>query len=265
MNVSWFCWIRLQRCCRSLRVTVCSGTLHTSMTPLLSFAGISKRWRKEWEVKGQRQAERGQKKGQKTQHWSRRPKVEEHFSFKASAFMKSPDVFLHLVVMSSNLSLFLLTGRTKSPKRSKRSRSPSPDHKAKKSRSRSPHRSHKKSKKSKHWLPAGGVLIQDRASQTSWCLREDLLQPSTLAAPFYIMTLKHCNYVYFFSCLFLKLKPEILLQTSDTKSFHGWALVLKKEKEKYDIVKNGGLSCFLRQTQSDSLVFVDVFFNWAKY
>ncbi|XP_036071240.1 U2 snRNP-associated SURP motif-containing protein isoform X2 [Oryzias melastigma] len=39
---------------------------------------------------------------------------------------------------------------TKSPKRSKRSRSPSPDHKAKKSRSRSPHRSHKKSKKSKH-------------------------------------------------------------------------------------------------------------------
>uniref|UniRef100_A0A8C8AA07 Zgc:163098 n=1 Tax=Oryzias sinensis TaxID=183150 RepID=A0A8C8AA07_9TELE len=40
--------------------------------------------------------------------------------------------------------------KTKSPKRSKRSRSPSPDHKAKKSRSRSPHRSHKKSKKSKH-------------------------------------------------------------------------------------------------------------------
>uniref|UniRef100_I3JCM3 Zgc:163098 n=1 Tax=Oreochromis niloticus TaxID=8128 RepID=I3JCM3_ORENI len=38
----------------------------------------------------------------------------------------------------------------RSPKRSKRSRSPSPDHKAGKSRSRSPHRSHKKAKKSKH-------------------------------------------------------------------------------------------------------------------
>ncbi|XP_008274434.1 U2 snRNP-associated SURP motif-containing protein [Stegastes partitus] len=40
--------------------------------------------------------------------------------------------------------------KTRSPKRSKRSRSPSPDKKAGKSRSRSPHRSHKKSKKSKH-------------------------------------------------------------------------------------------------------------------
>ncbi|XP_067347887.1 U2 snRNP-associated SURP motif-containing protein isoform X2 [Channa argus] len=40
--------------------------------------------------------------------------------------------------------------RTKSPKRSRRSRSPSPNQKARKSRSRSPHRSHKKTKKSKH-------------------------------------------------------------------------------------------------------------------
>ncbi|XP_070699169.1 U2 snRNP-associated SURP motif-containing protein [Pempheris klunzingeri] len=40
--------------------------------------------------------------------------------------------------------------KTRSPKWSKRSRSPSPDRKAGKSRSRSPHRSHKKSKKSKH-------------------------------------------------------------------------------------------------------------------
>ncbi|CAK6953747.1 U2 snRNP-associated SURP motif-containing protein isoform X1 [Scomber scombrus] len=40
--------------------------------------------------------------------------------------------------------------KTKSPKWSKRSRSPSPDRKARKSRSRSPHRSHKKTKKSKH-------------------------------------------------------------------------------------------------------------------
>ncbi|XP_032389947.1 U2 snRNP-associated SURP motif-containing protein [Etheostoma spectabile] len=40
--------------------------------------------------------------------------------------------------------------KTRSPKWSKRSRSPSPDRKAGKSRSRSPHRSHKKAKKSKH-------------------------------------------------------------------------------------------------------------------
>uniref|UniRef100_A0A096MA83 Zgc:163098 n=1 Tax=Poecilia formosa TaxID=48698 RepID=A0A096MA83_POEFO len=40
--------------------------------------------------------------------------------------------------------------RTKSPKWSKRSRSPSPDQKVSKSKSRSPHRSHKKAKKSKH-------------------------------------------------------------------------------------------------------------------
>ncbi|XP_069002657.1 U2 snRNP-associated SURP motif-containing protein isoform X1 [Embiotoca jacksoni] len=40
--------------------------------------------------------------------------------------------------------------KTRSPKWSKRSRSPSPDQKARKSRSRSPHRSHKKAKKSKH-------------------------------------------------------------------------------------------------------------------
>ncbi|XP_042354812.1 U2 snRNP-associated SURP motif-containing protein [Plectropomus leopardus] len=40
--------------------------------------------------------------------------------------------------------------KTRSPKWSKRSRSPSPDRKAGKSRSRSPHRSHKKVKKSKH-------------------------------------------------------------------------------------------------------------------
>ncbi|KAK5621499.1 hypothetical protein CRENBAI_004001 [Crenichthys baileyi] len=40
--------------------------------------------------------------------------------------------------------------RTKSPKWSKRSRSPSPEQKAGKSKSRSPHRSHKKAKKSKH-------------------------------------------------------------------------------------------------------------------
>ncbi|KAI4813609.1 hypothetical protein KUCAC02_002844 [Chaenocephalus aceratus] len=40
--------------------------------------------------------------------------------------------------------------RTRSPKWSKRSRSPSPDRKTRKSRSRSPHRSHKKAKKSKH-------------------------------------------------------------------------------------------------------------------
>uniref|UniRef100_A0A671YM49 Zgc:163098 n=1 Tax=Sparus aurata TaxID=8175 RepID=A0A671YM49_SPAAU len=39
---------------------------------------------------------------------------------------------------------------TRSPKWSKRSRSPSPNRKAGKSRSRSPHRSHKKAKKSKH-------------------------------------------------------------------------------------------------------------------
>ncbi|XP_040005796.1 U2 snRNP-associated SURP motif-containing protein isoform X2 [Xiphias gladius] len=40
--------------------------------------------------------------------------------------------------------------RARSPKWSKRSRSPSPDRKARKSRSRSPHRSHKKTKKRKH-------------------------------------------------------------------------------------------------------------------
>ncbi|XP_051256756.1 U2 snRNP-associated SURP motif-containing protein isoform X3 [Dicentrarchus labrax] len=40
--------------------------------------------------------------------------------------------------------------KTRSPKWSKRSQSPSPDRKAGKSRSRSPHRSHKKTKKSKH-------------------------------------------------------------------------------------------------------------------
>ncbi|XP_073336071.1 U2 snRNP-associated SURP motif-containing protein isoform X2 [Pagrus major] len=40
--------------------------------------------------------------------------------------------------------------KTRSPKWSKRSRSPSPNRKAGKSRSRSPHRSHKKAKKSKH-------------------------------------------------------------------------------------------------------------------
>ncbi|XP_038563719.1 U2 snRNP-associated SURP motif-containing protein isoform X1 [Micropterus salmoides] len=40
--------------------------------------------------------------------------------------------------------------KTRSPKWSKRSRSPSPDRKAGKSSSRSPHRSHKKTKKSKH-------------------------------------------------------------------------------------------------------------------
>uniref|UniRef100_A0A3Q0RYC9 Zgc:163098 n=1 Tax=Amphilophus citrinellus TaxID=61819 RepID=A0A3Q0RYC9_AMPCI len=40
--------------------------------------------------------------------------------------------------------------KMRSPKWSKRSRSPSPDRKAGKSRSRSPHRSHKKAKKSKH-------------------------------------------------------------------------------------------------------------------
>uniref|UniRef100_A0A3Q3EBD9 Zgc:163098 n=1 Tax=Labrus bergylta TaxID=56723 RepID=A0A3Q3EBD9_9LABR len=40
--------------------------------------------------------------------------------------------------------------KTKSPKQSKRSRSPTPDRKAGKSRSRSPHRSRKKTKKSKH-------------------------------------------------------------------------------------------------------------------
>uniref|UniRef100_A0A3Q3MYX8 Zgc:163098 n=1 Tax=Mastacembelus armatus TaxID=205130 RepID=A0A3Q3MYX8_9TELE len=40
--------------------------------------------------------------------------------------------------------------RTRSPKWSKRSRSPSPDRKSGKSRSRSPHRSHKKTKKTKH-------------------------------------------------------------------------------------------------------------------
>ncbi|XP_074468376.1 U2 snRNP-associated SURP motif-containing protein [Sebastes fasciatus] len=40
--------------------------------------------------------------------------------------------------------------KTRSPKWSKRSRSPSPDRKVGKSRSRSPHRSHKKVKKSKH-------------------------------------------------------------------------------------------------------------------
>ncbi|XP_037544042.1 U2 snRNP-associated SURP motif-containing protein [Nematolebias whitei] len=40
--------------------------------------------------------------------------------------------------------------RTKSPKRSKRSRSPCQDQKVDKSRSRSPHRSHKKAKRSKH-------------------------------------------------------------------------------------------------------------------
>lgn len=42
--------------------------------------------------------------------------------------------------------------RKRSPKWSKRSRSPSPDRKTAKSKSRSPHRSHKKTKKSKHWL-----------------------------------------------------------------------------------------------------------------
>ncbi|XP_034034438.1 U2 snRNP-associated SURP motif-containing protein isoform X2 [Thalassophryne amazonica] len=40
--------------------------------------------------------------------------------------------------------------KTRSPKWSKRSHSPSPEKKAQKSRSRSPHRSHKKSKRSKH-------------------------------------------------------------------------------------------------------------------
>lgn len=40
--------------------------------------------------------------------------------------------------------------KTRSPKWSKRSRSPSPDRRAGKSKSRSPHRSHKKAKKSKH-------------------------------------------------------------------------------------------------------------------
>uniref|UniRef100_G3QBW7 Zgc:163098 n=1 Tax=Gasterosteus aculeatus TaxID=69293 RepID=G3QBW7_GASAC len=42
------------------------------------------------------------------------------------------------------------SNRTKSPKWSKHSRSPSPNRKTVKSRSRSPHRSHKKAKKSKH-------------------------------------------------------------------------------------------------------------------
>lgn len=50
----------------------------------------------------------------------------------------------------SQKSRSISPSKTRSPKWSKRSRSPSPDRKAGKSRSRSPHRSHKKAKKNKH-------------------------------------------------------------------------------------------------------------------
>uniref|UniRef100_A0A3B5LMY1 Zgc:163098 n=1 Tax=Xiphophorus couchianus TaxID=32473 RepID=A0A3B5LMY1_9TELE len=55
-----------------------------------------------------------------------------------------------LLSLSSGSFILCSFCRTKSPKWSKRSRSPSPDQKVSKSKSRSPHRSHKKAKKSKH-------------------------------------------------------------------------------------------------------------------
>ncbi len=59
--------------------------------------------------------------------------------------------------------------RSRSPRKSKRSQSPSPQHKSWRSSSRSPHRSHKKTKKSKHWTLTLRTLWPLQSSRnTAW-------------------------------------------------------------------------------------------------
>uniref|UniRef100_A0A3P9CK96 Zgc:163098 n=1 Tax=Maylandia zebra TaxID=106582 RepID=A0A3P9CK96_9CICH len=73
----------------------------------------------------------------------------EHYRNKL--LQKSTDAFAVASILSVIFKVSILSSVLfRSPKRSKRSRSPSPDHKAGKSRSRSPRGSHKKAKKSKH-------------------------------------------------------------------------------------------------------------------
>lgn len=100
--------------------------------------------------------------GDRRRRWSRDPDDRTRKSTSISPLKYVQwDVFVMYQILIVTVEVNLLPyvfcpfNRTRSPKWSKRSRSPSPDRKAGKSSSRSPHRSHKKTKKSKHWLNSG--------------------------------------------------------------------------------------------------------------